>query len=215
MVGESDLKTHWRRTLEVFLRLWQETLISLDVCRWPQGAYQNPLRSQGYCGDGSGLSGLHWVCFNGRGPHLRLRQEPQVSSPFLTQIKACLQSWDWILRPRLVWGRELRFPLSLFKGWQASCGAVCGSCGVFRTMNRVASAPSCSAFIHRVALEEVSGHRVLIKSKTEKSGSFGTWHQHEATSRISSWDWPHPEVRHEGREPLLDKAGGNTKAIKH
>ena len=37
-------------------------------------------------------------------------------------------------------------------------------------MNRVASAPSCSAFIHRVALEEVSGHRVLIKSKTEKSG---------------------------------------------
>ena len=46
------------------------------------------------------------------------------------------------------------------------------SCGVFRTMNRVASAPSCSAFIHRVALEEVSGHWVLIKSKTEKSGSF-------------------------------------------
>ena len=35
-------------------------------------------------------------------------------------------------------------------------------------------------------LEEVSGHQVLIKSKTEKSGSFGTWHQHEATSRISS-----------------------------
>ena len=43
------------------------------------------------------------------------------------------------------------------------------ACGIFRTMNRVASAPSCSAFIHRVALEEVSGHRVLIKSKTEKS----------------------------------------------
>ena len=39
---------------------------------------------------------------NGRGPHLGLRQEPQVSSPFLTQIEACLQSWDWILRPRLV-----------------------------------------------------------------------------------------------------------------
>ena len=51
-----------------------------------------PMRSQGYCGDGRGLSGLHWVCFNGRGPHLGLRQEPQVSSPFLTQIEACLQS---------------------------------------------------------------------------------------------------------------------------
>ena len=24
-----------------------------------------PMRSQGYCGDGRGLSGLHWVCFNG------------------------------------------------------------------------------------------------------------------------------------------------------
>ena len=48
-----------------------------------------PRISQGYCGDGRGLSGLHWVCFNGRGPHLGLRQEPQVSSPFLTQIEAC------------------------------------------------------------------------------------------------------------------------------
>ena len=27
------------------------------------------------------------------GAHLGLRQEPQVSSPFLTQIEACLQSW--------------------------------------------------------------------------------------------------------------------------
>ena len=51
-----------------------------------------------------------------------------------------------------------------------------------------------------------SGHRVLIKSKTEKSGSFGTWHQHEATSRISSGDRPHPEVRREGREPLPEHA---------
>ena len=49
----------------VFLRLRQQTLISLDFCRWPQGASQNALRSQGYCGDGRGLSGLHWVCFNG------------------------------------------------------------------------------------------------------------------------------------------------------
>ena len=60
-----------------------------------------PMRSQGYCGDGSGLSGLHWVCFNGRVPHLGLRQEPQVSSPFLTQIEACLQSWDWTSKATL------------------------------------------------------------------------------------------------------------------
>ena len=29
-----------------------------------------PMGSQGFCGDGSGLLGLHWVCCNGRGPSL-------------------------------------------------------------------------------------------------------------------------------------------------
>ena len=43
-----------------------------------------PMRSQGYCGDGRGLSGLHWGCRNGRGPYLEGRQEPQASSLFLT-----------------------------------------------------------------------------------------------------------------------------------
>ena len=32
MVGESSLKTLRRRTLEVFLGVWQETLGSLDLC---------------------------------------------------------------------------------------------------------------------------------------------------------------------------------------
>ena len=40
-----------------------------------------PLRSQGYCGFGRGLSGLLWVWCNGSGPHLELRQEPQGSAP--------------------------------------------------------------------------------------------------------------------------------------
>ena len=30
-----------------FLRLWQETLISLDFCRWPQGASQNAYEKSG------------------------------------------------------------------------------------------------------------------------------------------------------------------------
>ena len=38
MVGESGLETCWRRSLEVYLGLRQETLASLDLCRWPQGA---------------------------------------------------------------------------------------------------------------------------------------------------------------------------------
>ena len=42
MVGECGLETCWRRSLEVFLGLRQETLGSLDLCRWPQGASHGP-----------------------------------------------------------------------------------------------------------------------------------------------------------------------------
>ena len=59
-----------------------------------------PMRSQGYCGDGRGLSGLHWVCFKGRGPHLGLRQEPQVSSPGMTGISGLHSRLTWGVRPR-------------------------------------------------------------------------------------------------------------------
>ena len=62
-----------------------------------------PLRSQGYCGVGRGLSGLHWVWRNGRGPHFELMQERQVSSTFLTPIAWSLQSWERRVRPSLVW----------------------------------------------------------------------------------------------------------------
>ena len=40
------------------------------------------LRSQGNCGGGRGLSGVHWGWCIGRGPHLQLRQELQGSSNF-------------------------------------------------------------------------------------------------------------------------------------
>ena len=45
-----------------------------------------PKGSQEYCGDGRGLSGLHWGRCNGRGPHLELRWEPQGSSPVLMWV---------------------------------------------------------------------------------------------------------------------------------
>ena len=38
MVGESGLETCWIRSLEAFLGLRQDTLTSLDLCRWPQWA---------------------------------------------------------------------------------------------------------------------------------------------------------------------------------
>ena len=61
-----------------------------------------PMRSQGYCEVGRGLSGLHWVWCNGRGPHLELRRESQGSSPFLTSITGSLQSWNRRVSPRHV-----------------------------------------------------------------------------------------------------------------
>ena len=46
---------------------------------------------------------------------------------------------------------------------------------MFQTMNRVASAPSCSAFIHRIALEEVSaqvpGGAATCQEPLDKQGA--------------------------------------------
>ena len=75
-----------------------------------------------------------------------------------------------------------------------------------RMMHGGVSAPSCCAFTHRVAFEEVSGHRVLFKSVPENWGLSACGTTLEATSRISSGDRPHPEVHREGRKPLLNHA---------
>ena len=50
------------------------------------------------------------------------------------------------------------------------------------------SAPSCCAFTHRVAFEEVSGHRVLIKSGPENQGRSA-----RGTSHVASLEFP-PET---------------------
>ena len=73
---------------------------------------------------------------------------------------------------------ELRLPLELFMGFQAPCQTVCGICRFFQTMLGGVSDPSFFVFIHRVAFEEVSGHRVLMKSVPGYRGrsSFGTTH---------------------------------------
>ena len=75
-----------------------------------------PLRSQGYCGFGRGLLGLHWVWCNGRGPHLMLRPESQGSSPFLTLIAGSLQSCDRRVRPRLVLRHGTQLSSRVFHG---------------------------------------------------------------------------------------------------
>ena len=55
-------------------------------------------------------------------------------------------------------------PLELLRGSQAPLRAVCGTHGCFWTMHGSVSAPSCCAFTHRVAFEEVSVQRFLLKS---------------------------------------------------
>ena len=73
---------------------------------------------------------------------------------------------------------ELRLPLELFIGFQAPCQTVCGICRFFQTMHGGVSDPLICAFIHRVAFEEVSGHRVLMKSGLGNRGrsAFGSTH---------------------------------------
>ena len=105
---------------------------------------------------------------------------------------------------------ELGLPLELFTRWQATCRTVFGICGFFQTMHEGVSAPSCCGFFHRVAFQEVSGHRVLIKSGPGNRGLSACVTTHEATSQIFSLDRPHPEVRREGWEPLPDKAREST-----
>ena len=79
-------------------------------------------------------------------------------------------------------------PLELFRGPQAPRRAVCGTRGSFRTMHGGVSAPSCCAFTHRVAFEEVSGHRVLIKSGPENRSRSA-----RGTSHVASLEFP-PET---------------------
>ena len=81
---------------------------------------------------------------------------------------------------------ELRLPLELFMGFQAPCQTVCGICRFFQTMHGGVSDPSFFVFIHRVAFEEVSGHRVLMKSRPGNRGrsAFGTTH-------VGSLEFPH------------------------
>ena len=69
-------------------------------------------------------------------------------------------------------------PLELLRGSQDPRRAVCGTRGSFRTMHGGGSAPSCCAFTHRVAFEEGSGPRVLLKSGPGNRGrsACGTTH---------------------------------------
>ena len=145
-----------------------------------------PLRSNCYCGVGRGLSGLHWDWCIGRGPHPKLRQEPQVSSPFLTPITGSLQSLDRRGRPRLVLRHGTPLATRVVHGVTGHLLSCIWNLWFFQTMHGGIRAPSCCDFIDRVAFEVVSGHRVLMKSGPGNRGPSECGTTHEATSRISS-----------------------------
>ena len=75
-----------------------------------------PKGSQEYCGDGRGLSGLHWGRCNGRGPHLELRWEPQGSSPVLMWVSVCVCRFKQGVRSRLVWRHGTLLSSRVVKG---------------------------------------------------------------------------------------------------
>ena len=76
--------------------------------------------------------------------------------------------------------------LSSCSGGYKPLVVLCVELRVFRKMHGGVRVPSCCAFIHRVAFEEVSGHRVLLKSGLGNRDLSACGTIHEATSRISS-----------------------------
>ena len=76
-------------------------------------------------------------------------------------------------------------PLESFRGSQAPCRAACGTCGFFQTIHGGVTAPSCCAFTHRFAFEELSGHRILIKSVPGNRGRLAC-----GTIHVASLEFP-------------------------
>ena len=79
-----------------------------------------PKGNQEYFGVGRGHSGLHWFQFNGRGPLLELRREPQDSSPVLMWVSGCVCCFKQGVRSPLVWRHGTLLSSLVVKGFQAS-----------------------------------------------------------------------------------------------
>ena len=135
-----------------------------------------PLRSQGYCGLGRDLSGLHGFRCNSRGPHLKLRQEPQVSSPFLTPIPGSLQSWDGTFRPCLVWRNETPLASRVVHGLTDHLSNCVCNLRVFLDDARGCQCPFVLCFHPQVFLRKGVTASRSYQEQTGKSGSFGLWH---------------------------------------
>ena len=135
-----------------------------------------PLRSNCYCGVGRGLSGLHWDWCIGRGPHPKLRQEPQVSSPFLTLITGSLQSLDRRGRPRLVLRHGTPLATRVVHGVTGHLSSCIWNLWVFPDDARGYQSPFVLRLHRQGCIQRGVRASGSYQERTGKSGSFRMWH---------------------------------------
>ena len=115
----------WSWTLPGFPRLVQVT----------SGGFSWWLWEARETGGGRGLSGLYWVWCIGRGPYLQLRQEPQGTSDCRLRSQGPCRLGTGESGLVLGCGMELRLSLEVSPGREATCRAVFGTWGFFRTIH--------------------------------------------------------------------------------
>ena len=135
-----------------------------------------------------GLSGLHWVWRNGRGPHLKGRQEPQL--PLLFRLRPSE------LRVPAELGQESQASSRLRKGAPLACRVVQGISGpssscVWNLREFPDNAWECQCpFVlclpPQGCLQRGVRASGSFQERTGKSGSFGMWQHPRGSSRISS-----------------------------
>ena len=135
-----------------------------------------PLRSQGYSEVGRGLSRLHCVRCNGRGPRHELRQEPQGFSAFLTPMPGSLQSWDRRGRPRLVLRHGTPLAARVVHGVTGQLSSCIWNLRVFPDHARGCQCPFVFRLHPQCCIQR--GVRALgsYQEWTGTSGTFGMWH---------------------------------------
>ena len=89
-----------------FFELRQQTGVPLDLPRGPQGSSHVDSGKASLHASCDGPSGFLCSRCRGRGPHLELRPNTQVSTPVLKWISGFLWSFHRGVRSRLVWRHE-------------------------------------------------------------------------------------------------------------
>ena len=135
-----------------------------------------PLRSQGHCGFGRGLSLLNWVWCNRRGPHLEWRQEPQGSSPFLTRVAEYLQSMDKRVTPHLLWRNGSPLSLRVVHGVTGLLLSCVWNLWVFPDDAQGCQCPFVLCLHPQGCLQRGVRASGSFQERTRKLGSFSMWY---------------------------------------